>query len=109
MNISLPHFQLPQMIQVKASATSWLVLRPLIASMATLALNSELWGGACSMVGALFRGGTPPQRLTMGPVQKNQTSSQSGRLHVRAGRAIEFAGDALAALAVNLLGFLLVP
>jgi hypothetical protein len=22
-----------------------------------------------------FRGGTPPQRLTMGPVQKNQTSS----------------------------------
>ena len=30
--------------------------------------------GACSSVGAPFRGGTPPQRLTMGPVQKNQTT-----------------------------------
>jgi hypothetical protein len=66
------------------SATiSWIVLRPLIASMATLALNSGLWGGACSTpsekasptVGAPFRGGAPPQRLTMGAVQKSQTTS----------------------------------
>jgi putative transposase len=27
-------------------------------------------------VGAPFRGGTPPQRLTMGPVQKNQSTSE---------------------------------
>jgi len=30
-------------------------------------------------VGAPFRGGTPPQRLTMGPVQKNQSTSISSR------------------------------
>jgi len=27
------------------------------------------------LVGAPIRGGTPPQRLTMGPVQKNQSTS----------------------------------
>jgi hypothetical protein len=34
---------------------------------------SALW------VGALFRGGAPPQRLTMGPVQKSQTTSLGGK------------------------------
>jgi|688.fasta_scaffold312999_2 hypothetical protein len=51
--------------------------------MATLALNSGLWvrrllnffGEGFANGGAPFRGGTPPQRLTMGPVQKNQTTS----------------------------------
>jgi hypothetical protein len=67
-----------------SAAISWIVLRPLIASMATLALNSGLWvrrllnsfGEGFANGGAPFRGGTPPQRLTMGPVQKNQTTSR---------------------------------
>jgi hypothetical protein len=62
---------------------SWIVLRPLIASMATLALNSGLWvrrllnsfGEGFAYGGTPFRGGAPPQRLTMGAVQKSQTTS----------------------------------
>jgi hypothetical protein len=32
-------------------------------------------GGACSVVGAPFRGGAPPQRITIGRVHKEQTTS----------------------------------
>lgn len=46
-----------------------------IASMVTLALNSGDECGACSSVGAPFRGVAPAQRLTMGAAQKNQTTS----------------------------------
>jgi hypothetical protein len=66
-----------------SAAISWIVLRPLIASMATLALNSGLWarrllnsfGEGCAL-----RGGAPPQRLTMGAVQKSQTTSHEANL-----------------------------
>ena len=43
--------------------------------MATLALNSGLWVRRLLMGGGPLRGGVPPQRLTMGPVQKTQTTS----------------------------------
>jgi len=64
-----------------SAAISWIVLRPLIASMATLALNSGLWVRRLLIVGAPFRGGTPPQRLTMGAVQKNQSTSEGALVH----------------------------
>ena len=46
----------------------WIVLRPLIVALAT-DLNSGRWAGAP------ISGRYPPQRLTMGPVRKNKTSS----------------------------------
>jgi hypothetical protein len=53
-------------------------LRPLIASMATLALNSGLWVRHLLIGGSPFQGRCPPQRLTMGAVQKSQTTSDIG-------------------------------
>jgi glycosyltransferase involved in cell wall biosynthesis len=47
--------------------------------MATLALNSGLWVQRL-LIGRShrLRGGTPPQRLTIGPIQKNQSTSING-------------------------------
>ena len=50
-----------------SAATSWIVLRPLIASMATLAFNSGLWvrrllnsfGEGCAYGGSPFQGRCP--------------------------------------------------
>ena len=64
-------------------AISWIVLRPLIASMATLALNSGLWVrrllNSCEESfangGPPVWGGTPSLSLTIGAVQERQTTS----------------------------------
>ncbi len=61
-----------------SAAISWSVLRPLIASLATLALNSGLWVRRLLMGGIPLSGiGAPPHRLTMDPVQKSQSTSVS--------------------------------
>ena len=48
--------------------------------MVTLALNSGLWVRRLLMGWEhLLRGGAPPWRFTLGPVQKNQTTSEIKR------------------------------
>jgi hypothetical protein len=63
---------------MRACAEAWYLrlLRPMIASMATLALKLGAMGAAFAHGWEpLLRGGAPPHRLTMGPVQKNQPTS----------------------------------
>ncbi len=67
----LPLAYLDQALRAVSGDLRWSVLRPLIASMATLALSSGLW------VRRVFMGGIPHQKLTMGPLHKNQTTSTS--------------------------------
>jgi hypothetical protein len=57
-----------------SAAISWIVLRPLIASMATLALNSGLWvrrflnscGEGCAYGGSPFQGRCPASEVNDG-------------------------------------------
>ena len=57
-----------------SQALSSIVLQPLLASRATLALNSGLGMRRLVIGEAPFRSDVPPQGLTMGTIQKNQTS-----------------------------------
>jgi hypothetical protein len=66
-----------------SAAISWIVLRSLIASMATLALNSGLWvrrllnsfGEGYAYGGSPFQGRCPASEVNDGAVQKSQTTS----------------------------------
>jgi hypothetical protein len=63
---------------VWSAAISWIVLRPLIASMAPLALNSGLWvrrllnsfGEGCDYDGSLFQGPYPTSDVNDGACPK---------------------------------------
>ena len=49
-----------------SAAISWIVLRPLIASMATLALNSGLWVRRLLIGGSPFQGRCPASEVNDG-------------------------------------------
>jgi len=52
---------------------SWIVMRPLIASMGKLGLNSALWGSTCSLVRGTMRSDSPPQSVVDGSVYEEST------------------------------------
>ncbi len=58
-----------------SGSDSWMVLRPLIVSIATFCLYSELWVW-CLLIGGRphFLDGAPPHRLTIDPVKESQTT-----------------------------------
>jgi hypothetical protein len=72
-----------------SAAISWIVLRPLIASMATLALNSGLWvrrllnscGEGCAYGGSPFQGRCPASEVNDGgcPEKPDHLSPRLGR------------------------------